>query len=168
MKSVQWKTNEVPVINRSSAVIRDSLLANLRGWIHGWNSQVTGYRSSFSPNKQQTEYHLPTYRAAQQDGGLWDSGSYDWHGLGRKTMSGTQRKHFYLKPTSAKLFSMQYHSPFSFLFMMTPVERWTIPGERDGKLAGGYTKKIFIIKIKSEAIPSEFTFTNGENNGVAK
>lgn len=29
-------------------------------------------------------------------------------------------------------------------------------------------KKLFIIKIKSEAIPSEFTFTNGENNGVAK
>lgn len=83
-------------------------------------------------------------------------------------MSGTQRKHFYLKPTSANLFSMQYHSPFSFLFMMTPVERWTIPGERDGKLAGGYTKTLFIIKIKSEAIPSEFTFTNGENNGVAK
>lgn len=88
------------------------------------------------PNKQQTEHHLPTAQHSRRGASGTTVAMIDTAYKG-KTISGKHREHFYLKPMSASLFSEQYHSPFSFLFKRTPVERGTIPDER--KRGGGYT-----------------------------
>lgn len=81
------------------------------------------------PNKQQTEHYLPTAQHSRRGASGTTVAMIDTAYKG-KTMSEKHREHFYLKPTSASLLSLQYHSAFLFLFKRTPVERATIPDGR--------------------------------------
>lgn len=129
---------------------------NLRGWTPMWNSQLNPAVTHWSSSSKQTADWVPsTYRTAQQESCLWDYCSYDWRSFERKTMSGKHREYFYLKPTSASLFSVPYHSPFSFLFMVTPVERVTIPDEREGRWMTDTPKNEIGVT------PSEFLINEG-------
>ena len=77
--------NMLEIKSHEKSVCASYCITTSMAWIHMWNSQlspVIAHRSTSS--KQTADWAPSTYRTAQQESGLWDHCSYDWHSLKEK------------------------------------------------------------------------------------